>query len=150
MFVKNANLDPQNSFKENFDKGIFRLNHIWREVNFWRSRNFMKEELLEGYHPTSLIYDKSEQNADICIQTKAKNEEICLFDRHTLSLKDGSYNDMTIMKKWLIDGLSFRFTRQPHDVLRTYVESKNLTKVGQTESVLDEILETSHDQCYMD
>ena len=110
----------------------------------------MKEELLEGYHPTSLIYDKSEQNADICIQTKAKNEEICLFDRHTLSLKDGSYNDMTIMKKWLIDGLSFRFTRQPHDVLRTYVESKNLTKVGQTESVLDEILEISHDQCYMD
>ena len=49
------------------------------------------------------------------------------------------------MKQWLIDGLTLRFTRQPHDVLRTYLESKNLTKIGQTESVLDEILEISHD-----
>ena len=65
----------------------------------------MKDPILSGYHPVTLIYDKSEQNADICILTEPNNSEICLFDRHALSTKNIGYRDLQLLKEWLIDGL---------------------------------------------
>jgi hypothetical protein len=80
---------------------------------------------ISEYQLIRKLSDTTHHQSNFCVKTKNKEEEICIFDKRTVSNIQGKYvmEDYDSLNKWMIEEVRFNTHREPSDVVSISYES---------------------------
>jgi len=80
---------------------------------------------ISDYQLVRKLSDTTHHLSNFCVKTKLKEEEICIFDKNTISRIEGKHvmEDYDRVNKWMIEEVKFNTHREPNDIVSIQYEA---------------------------